>query len=405
MNKKMNRKAIIVLFLGVLIIAAVMDFQERLSKKDNQLIRPAQNQAQEEFQYQVSVDDVLEDYSYQLSVMPQKPSKEEAYEYMDMARAEVEKTFCPDGEKLEKLQQSPVVKKSYVSGLVTAKWEFMPFDCITEEGVIDFEQIPKEGKLIQAEVTYSCGAYQQIDSFSFEIYPPNKSKKDIWIQKIQEAVEKEQEKEGKQTFQLPEEIDGKTVHWKQEKSHWTIKILFLEGICLILYHLAQKERQRKEEEMEKNQMRLDYAEIVSSYSILIGAGMTTRQALDRIIFRYDQKKVEMGVVHRIYEELSDLKRDMDGGRSEREAYQSFAESVKLNEYRRLARMIILHIQKGSRDLAENLEKEAQLAFEERKLLAKKIAEETGTKLLFPLVLMLAMVIAIIIMPAILEFKI
>ena len=52
-----------------------------------------------------------------------------------------------------------------------------------------------------------------------------------------------------------------------------------------------------------------------------------------------------------------------------------------------------------------LEKESSLAFEERKIIAKKMGEEAGTKLLMPLVVIMAVVIAIVVFPAILDFNV
>ena len=51
-----------------------------------------------------------------------------------------------------------------------------------------------------------------------------------------------------------------------------------------------------------------------------------------------------------------------------------------------------------------LEVEAVESFEERKELAKRIGEEAGTKLLFPMILMLLIVLVIVIVPAFLSFK-
>ena len=52
-----------------------------------------------------------------------------------------------------------------------------------------------------------------------------------------------------------------------------------------------------------------------------------------------------------------------------------------------------------------LEQEAQNAFEERKHAAKRYGEEAGTKLLFPMMLMLGIVMVILLVPAVLAFQI
>lgn len=47
-----------------------------------------------------------------------------------------------------------------------------------------------------------------------------------------------------------------------------------------------------------------------------------------------------------------------------------------------------NVKKGTTDILKLLEQESQSAFEQHKNLAKKKGEEAGTKLLFPMILML-----------------
>ena len=63
------------------------------------------------------------------------------------------------------------------------------------------------------------------------------------------------------------------------------------------------------------------------------------------------------------------------------------------------------MQTGNRGLCELLGQEAAVALEERKALAKKLGEEAGTKMLLPLIMMLGIVIAIIMVPALQSFGI
>ena len=108
------------------------------------------------------------------------------------------------------------------------------------------------------------------------------------------------------------------------------------------------------------------------------------------------------------------------GESERLAYQKFGERVDLGEYQRLIRILIhrkqnirlplirillQNLQTGSRGLCKLLEQESENALEERKALACKLGEEAGTKMLLPLMMMLGIVIAIIMIPAMLSFQV
>jgi hypothetical protein len=60
---------------------------------------------------------------------------------------------------------------------------------------------------------------------------------------------------------------------------------------------------------------------------------------------------------------------------------------------------------GSKGLCRLLEQESQNALEERRALARKLGEEAGTKMLLPLMMMLGIVIAIIMVPAMLSFQV
>ena len=61
--------------------------------------------------------------------------------------------------------------------------------------------------------------------------------------------------------------------------------------------------------------------------------------------------------------------------------------------------MIQHLEKGTKGLEKELEQEAAQAMEERKNMAKRQGEEAGTKLVFPMLLMLGVVVAVMLIPA------
>ena len=73
------------------------------------------------------------------------------------------------------------------------------------------------------------------------------------------------------------------------------------------------------------------------------------------------------------------------------------------EYKTLSTLLIQNLQKGSRYLADLLEKESVEAWEERKRKARVLGDTAATKLLLPMVLMLLVVMAVIMLPACLSF--
>ena len=94
---------------------------------------------------------------------------------------------------------------------------------------------------------------------------------------------------------------------------------------------------------------------------------------------------------------------MDSGVSETEAYRRFGERCGQVKYKTFATLLIQNLQKGSRHLADLLEKESMEAWDDRKRKARVLGEAATTKLLVPMVLMLVVVMAIIMIPACLSF--
>ena len=84
---------------------------------------------------------------------------------------------------------------------------------------------------------------------------------------------------------------------------------------------------------------------------------------------------------------------------EERAYERFGEGCGGYRYRKFGNLLAQNLRKGSRGLTNLLEQEAEEAFEERKSMARKLGEEAGTKMLFPMILMLGAVMLILAFPA------
>lgn len=146
-------------------------------------------------------------------------------------------------------------------------------------------------------------------------------------------------------------------------------------------------------------MQLDYPEIVSRLSLLLGAGMTVRGAWDKVCGDYAGKKRSDRPNHFAYEEMLITSRQMANGIPELRAYELFGKRCGQQQYMKLGSLLSQNVKKGSSGLARILEEESSVSFEERKRLAKKQGEEAGTKLLLPMFMMLGVVMVIIVFPA------
>ena len=276
------------------------------------------------------------------------------------------------------------MKPSYVKGLVKADWTLDQYNAVDVDGTIREDQLDPQGELVQASVALTCEKYREEYTFSFQ----------------------QSTQEGERYLTLPDQAAGVKLQWKEKKQHLVWKILFFEVLVLFLMAGIVLERKRTADHIKKEQMKLDYAEVVSKLLILLGAGMSLKQAWNRISAQYSDKRQKKQIKERyIYEEMIITNHEILDGESERLAYQKFGERVDLGEYQRLIRILLQNLQTGSRGLCKLLEQESENALEERKALACKLGEEAGTKMLLPLMMMLGIVIAIIMIPAMLSFQV
>ena len=148
-------------------------------------------------------------------------------------------------------------------------------------------------------------------------------------------------------------------------------------------------------------MQVDYAEIISMFSILQQTGQSIRNTWNKILSDYEG----YGIKRYAYEEMKLVKNKIDNGVSERQAYQEFGKRCGIKEYVQFANIIEQNLSKGSNSMKSQLEAEVYEASKNKIALAKKKAEECSTKLLVPMVMMLIIVMAILIVPAFLNMNI
>ena len=209
------------------------------------------------------------------------------------------------------------------------------------------------------------------------------------------------EKNDPDYYYLPEKWKGKHLEWEKPGNNMGNLVAFLFLITgTVLFLIKQREGQavlvKRQEELL-----MDYPGLIMKFTLLVQAGMTVRKIFQKMAFDYQRKQGKRK--RTAYEEILILCHEMDSGVSEMEAYRRFGERCGQVKYKTFATMLIQNLQKGSRQLADMLEKESMEAWDERKRKARVLGEAAATKLLVPMILMLLVVMAVIMIPACLAF--
>lgn len=257
-------------------------------------------------------------------------------------------------------------------------------------------------RAVNLTAVLSLGEYRFEYDFEIKVQCPDIDtieKKTLWINsRIKKYLE---DNTAEQHLSLPENIEGINVRYElQSDSNPAVIVIGFLGVVAIF--VARRLDMKNKENIKTRQLEIDYCEVVSKLVLLMGAGLTIRNAWEKTVADYQaQKKVSGERI--VYEEMAVTLNEMAAGVPERMVYENFGKRCKLPRYIKLGSLLQQNFIKGSKQLLSLLEAESDIAFEERKLLAKKQGEEAGTKLLLPMILELVVVMAIVMVPALMSF--
>lgn len=373
--------------------------------QDGKLERNAAGNGSKEAELIFKVEEAETEYEMTVTIPEEKLAQEEVKKLFENAEKEIEATFLGNNSSFNEVTQDVVLQDTYQNGVVQAEWQFDSYEVIEPDGKLQKEKLTEEGCLVKANCQLSYSEYQTDYQFYFNVKLPKQTKEEILLKNVKEALQKEEEQEATREFRLPKEMNGCHLFWQEKKKNIIYQFLGLGLIFSIGIRLSEEEKKRQEKQKRILLLTMEYSEIVNKLALLLGAGMTLKYAWNRIADSYEKEKSENGIGKKpAYEEMLITSREMESGVSERNAFAQFGERCGTRRYRKLASLLMQNSKKGTRGLARLLEQESEAAFEERKNMAKKYAEEAGTKLLFPMFLMLGIVIVIIMVPAVLSFQ-
>jgi len=144
-------------------------------------------------------------------------------------------------------------------------------------------------------------------------------------------------------------------------------------------------------------IQMEFPDFINKITLLIGAGMPVTSAWEKVAR-------EGGKDTPFRRELLKSYIDIQSGKSIYQAYEDFAKSCRTPEVTRFVSAILQNMKKGNAELVAILSIQANECWEMRKHAAKRLGEEASTKLLLPLMLMLAAILLITITPAVLALK-
>ena len=394
-----------ILFFSNVLAAVLFAFAWFRDVNLNEIDRNIYGEGSRKDNYLVSVDGVFNSEKITVELEEQKYSAEQVQKMFSEAMDKLDEIILGENESKDFVTKNLKLPSSLEEYPIEILWEMDRYDVAEVNGKLIQENLSEEGTLLELRGHLRYQDQEAVYVTSVRVFPEQKVGKEKWISDIQKSFqEAEAENREEKNVVLPKSVAGKEVSWKETKDPKGY-IVLISGILIAgLLRFEEKQDEKEREQKRKQQMLLDYPEVLSKFAMLLGSGMTVKNTWNKIVQAYEEEKTPEKNRF-VYEEMCLTSREMSGGVAEQEAYERFGKRCMLSSYMKFSMLLSQNLRKGSKGLSEVLKMESIQAFEMRKSEAKKRGEEASTKLLIPMFLMFAVVLVIVMIPAFLSIQI
>lgn len=331
---------------------------------------------------------------FAVEVLPIEYDKSQLAEVFANGFAEIESVYLGENESADCIQMDMDLPERLDGLGLDVAWISSDQDVITSSGKLQ-KSDDGEAELVKLTAILSYGDESAEREYEIMVSGQKIDAAEMAEKVISDYVEDIQKKNrDSRRVELPSEIEGYIVSDTTNGSGG-IPVIFLgiaASICIWIGAGAQVSKQERE---RRQQLMLGYPELVDKMILYLGAGVTIRGAFVRML--------QTGGEGALIRELRYTINEIQAGVPESEAYYNMGHRINLPVYMKLMSMLSQNVNKGTRDIMLMMAGEEQAALQARKEFARKKGEEAGTRLLFPMIVLLGVVMVIVVLPAVMSF--
>lgn len=333
-----------------------------------------------------------------VTVEEEKLSKEEAEEKLVKAEKLLDDILKGDNESLSQVTGNLNFADRIPETSVEVEWLSKNFEYFYSDGTRREDMEISEPIELQVSAILSCQEYFRDYETVITLLPQEVTEKEKFVKYIEQ--QSGQDRESK-VLVLPKTYQKNSITWKKPMDHTFLLVFFLTVLSVVLLRAGRIRDGREEKRLRLEELEKDYAQIVSKFTMLLSAGLSVRNAWERIVGLYHGTQGERKAV---YKEMNQALKEMQKGVPELEVYERFGIRVGQVHYKKMMALFISDKKRGSINLLEAMEQEMMQAWEEQKRKTRQQGEKIGTKLLIPMMGMLSVVFIMILVPAFLSFQ-
>lgn len=371
--------------------------------KMQSVVRPGYGEGDRKELLTVHVEGEEDDRELEINVQERRYTDEEKQRLLDRALLELEQKLPGENDSLDEVRKNLVFPQSLAGGAVKASFLTIPYGVIAEDGSLTGSE-DENGTQVEIQGTLTCAGMETVHTMFVKVFPPKLPEQERFMQSVRKEVEQADLRDShEEMVELPRRVEDREIEWIRKTENPFPAVFMLTLILALGVWIEMDSVTHKRAEERKGQLLLDYPDLMWKMTMLLGAGLSMKGIFTRISDEYLREKKNSKKTRHVYEEVTYTCREMQSGIPEAQAYERFGKRCQLPEYIRLGSVLSQNLKKGSKGLTQLLETEAESSLTDRKNHARKIGERAGTKLLFPMMLMLGIVLVILMVPAFLSF--
>ena len=404
MSKTEKKKLFLIGILSVLLAGAVF-VSEQLGVEGEPIItRNGYGKGSKTEVYELTIPGKIEQETVQIETSERLYTHEEIQAIFTEVMDRLDGIILGENENFDRVEQSLNLVTEDTEYPIQIRWELSSYDVMNTEGEIAESRVSEEGTLVELRGTLSYYEEEAVYVRNVMVYPVTRVGAELILHEVKEAIKvAEEESRREESFVLPNEVSGRKLQWSRKKEQRWLYVLLLGAVCCVFLVYRSREKVRQAEKLRRDELARDYPGMISKFTMLLQTGVTVKQAWEKIVEHYERQRDELGV-HVVYEEMGKTLREIQSGVAEAESYERFGKRCGVTVYLKFGALLSQNLRKGSRGISELLRMEAIQSFEDRKSTAKRLGEEAGTKLLLPMLGMLAVVFIMVMVPAFLSLQ-
>lgn len=385
-------KLILIILSSTVLLAVLLCVKSASKSHAVVLIRPGYGEDSGTKILRTEVDGKSQDIG--IEVIPLEYEKSELKEIFQQGFEEIEKMYLGENDSADIIQEDLVLPERLDDVGLDVTWMSSNQSVIDSSGKLG-KYDDGEAELVELTAVLSYGEERAERRYELRVVGRKLGAGEKAERIISEYARNIQlEDKSCSQIELPPDIEGYKVE-EPSSGNGGMAVICLGLVAAVSIWMGIRSKITKMEKERRQQLMMEYPEMVDKMILYLGAGVTVRGTFARMM----QGNEESNLVRELRYTLNEIQ----SGVPEGEAYYNMGHRINLPVYMKLMSMLSQNVNKGTKDIMIMMAGEEEAAMQARKEIARKKGEEAGTKLLFPMMLLLGIVMVIVVLPAVMSF--